>query len=100
MTKRVSQYEFPTAKNLSRTRSPFMIPETAYQHLERGSTRKVSWSDPLASSHVDTGCVEIKFFSLLQGYSVVEQPRKLSGWSCFFSLLGLHEKGNARVAQW
>src|ERR1051326_2943090 len=46
MTKRVSQYEFPSAKNLSRTRSPFMTPGTAYQHLERGSTHKVSWSNP------------------------------------------------------
>src|SRR5215471_2917996 len=74
MTKRVSQYEFPSAKNLSRTRSPFMTPGTAYQHLERGSTHKVCWSNPLICPPALTlGVKRMNFSPLGQGSSVVEQ---------------------------
>src|SRR5436190_6568333 len=74
MTKRVSQYEFPSAKNLSRTRSPFMTPETAYQHLERGSTREICWSNPLAFLRALTLSVKrLNFSPFGQGSSVVEQ---------------------------
>src|SRR5712671_1983133 len=74
MTKRVSQYEFPSAKNLSRTRSPFMTPGTAYQHLERGSTHKVRCSNPLTCPRALTLSVKRLIFSPFgQGSSVVEQ---------------------------
>ena len=69
MTKRVSQYEFPSAKNLSRTRSPFMTLGTAYQHLQRGSMHKVCWGNPSTCPRALTLSVKrINFFPFRPGY--------------------------------